>query len=106
KDAMGPRKLGCRVIPVAGFRIDIRGREQPALVIVSKGLDGNLRERRKIANLQHGSLVGSPVAGESTANFNSRNVRHRNATDCNVDTSNRFRQRIFLQPTMSSRRTM
>src|SRR3984957_19517952 len=55
KDAMESRKLGCRVIPVAGFRIDMRGRQQPALVIVSKGLDGNLRERRKIANLQHGS---------------------------------------------------
>lgn len=43
----------------------MRRREQPGLIVLPERLDRNLRERREVADLQHGFFVGSPVTGES-----------------------------------------
>src|ERR1700748_2023252 len=100
------RELGRRVGAVAGLRIDMRRREQPAFVVVPKSLDGDLRKRRKVTDLQHASLFRVSSKGRVKRNFAAGLIHHKNATDCSVVTSKRLRQRTFLQPTMSSRRTM
>ncbi len=62
------RNLIGRVAAIAGSRVDLRGNEQPDVVVVAQGLDaqlGGLREVTDHERRRHGLSIDSPARGES-----------------------------------------
>src|SRR6202043_1041532 len=69
KDAVQPRQLPDRVVAIAGFAIDMHGRQESKLVVVTKRRNRDLRQRGELTNLQHETVVKPLATRGSTEMF-------------------------------------